>query len=82
MTSTLVHAIYIFIAYLIDRIIGDPRLLPHPVILIGKSIRLLEKVIRTVIVKENYLKLAGLLHPLIIAGGSYGIVAVLLYGLN
>lgn len=43
MTSMLVHAISIFIAYLIDRIIGDPRLLPHPVILIGKSIRLLEK---------------------------------------
>ncbi|MEH7547378.1 adenosylcobinamide-phosphate synthase CbiB [Neobacillus vireti] len=78
----LVHAIYIVIAYLIDRIIGDPRSLPHPVVIIGKSISLLEKAIRSIIVKERYLKLAGLLFPLLIAGGSYLIVALLLYGLN
>lgn len=78
----LIHAIYIIIAYFIDRIIGDPRSLPHPVVLIGKSIKLLEKVVRSIIVKEKYLKLAGLLFPLIIAGGSYFIVTLMLYALN
>ncbi|MCM3728470.1 adenosylcobinamide-phosphate synthase CbiB [Neobacillus cucumis] len=78
----LVHAIYIVFAYFIDRIIGDPRSLPHPVVIIGKSISLLEKAIRSIIVKERYLKLAGLLFPLLIAGGSYLIVSFLLYGLN
>ncbi|PLR80393.1 hypothetical protein CVD25_21990 [Bacillus canaveralius] len=34
------HSIYILTAYLIDRIIGDPRALPHPVVWIGKSISL------------------------------------------
>jgi adenosylcobinamide-phosphate synthase len=82
MNSMLIHSIYILIAYIIDRIIGDPRSLPHPVIFIGKSISLLEKVIRTFVVKEKYLKLAGLLFPLIIAGGAYFMVALLLFGFN
>ena len=77
-----VHAIYIIFAYLIDRIIGDPRKLPHPVVMIGKSISLLEKAIRSIVVKERYLKLAGLLFPILIGGGTYLLVALLLYGLN
>ncbi|XJZ29062.1 adenosylcobinamide-phosphate synthase CbiB [Bacillota bacterium Lsc_1132] len=78
----MVYSMYILIAYLIDRIIGDPRVLPHPVILIGKSISLLEKVIRKIVVKEKFLKLTGLLFPLLIAGGAYFIVSLLLYSLN
>lgn len=82
MNSMLVHSIYILMAYYIDRIIGDPRALPHPVILIGKSISLLEKVIRKIVAKEKNLKLAGLLFPLLVAGGVYFIVTLLLYSLN
>lgn len=82
MNSMPVHAIYILIAYLVDRIIGDPRALPHPVIFFGKSISVLEKIIRTVVGKEKYLKLAGLLFPLVIAGGAYFITALLLYVFN
>lgn len=78
----LLHSIYILAAYLIDRLIGDPRGLPHPVILIGKSISLLEKAIRKIFKKEKYLKLAGILFPLFIAGGAYWIVSLLLYGLE
>ncbi|MEE6449302.1 adenosylcobinamide-phosphate synthase CbiB [Gottfriedia acidiceleris] len=77
-----VHAIYIIIAYLIDRIIGDPKKLLHPVVIIGKSISRLEKAIRFFTRNEKYCKLAGLLFPILIGGGSYIIVVLLLYGLN
>jgi len=33
-------------AYIIDIIIGDPRRLPHPVVIIGKAVRFLERKIR------------------------------------
>ncbi|WP_379969809.1 adenosylcobinamide-phosphate synthase CbiB [Ectobacillus sp. sgz5001026] len=78
----LVHGIEIVIAYIIDRIVGDPRSLPHPVVWIGKAIRLLESGIRRVVKKEKALKAAGLLFPIIIAGGVYGIITLLLYGLG
>lgn len=78
----LYHAIYIFIAYVVDRLIGDPRKLVHPVVIIGKGISILESLIRKVFGKENYLKAAGLLFPIVIVGGTYGIVAFLLYGVS
>jgi adenosylcobinamide-phosphate synthase len=55
-------------------------MLPHPVVIIGKAISLLEKLIRKVMKKEESLKAAGLLFPIIIVGGSYLVVALLLYG--
>lgn len=75
----LAHAITIVLAYIIDRIVGDPRSFPHPVVWIGKAIRLLEKGIRKIVKKEESLKIAGLLFPVLIGGGVYGIVAALLY---
>ncbi|NMD69698.1 cobalamin biosynthesis protein CobD [Bacillus sp. DNRA2] len=74
------HAIYIFIAYLVDLVVGDPRFLPHPVVIIGKYISRLEKLIRKVFPKEEQLKRAGLLLPLLIVGGTYLVVALLIYG--
>lgn len=73
------HAITIVLAYIIDRIVGDPRSFPHPVVWIGKATRLLEKGIRKIVKKEESLKIAGLLFPVLIGGGVYGIVAALLY---
>jgi len=58
-------------AYWIDRVVGDPRCLPHPVVGMGRCITWLEKWIRTWIKHERHLKGAGLLFPLVIAGGSY-----------
>ncbi|WP_211171045.1 adenosylcobinamide-phosphate synthase CbiB [Bacillus sp. DNRA2] len=75
-----IHAIYIFIAYLVDLVVGDPRFLPHPVVIIGKYISRLEKLIRKVFPKEEQLKRAGLLLPLLIVGGTYLVVALLIYG--
>ncbi|CAI8888551.1 Cobalamin biosynthesis protein CobD [Brevibacillus sp. IT-7CA2] len=67
-------------AYLIDRVVGDPRSLPHPVIIMGWWITRLERVIRFLVKKESHLRLAGVLFPLVIVGGSYAVVWLLLWG--
>lgn len=67
-------------AYLIDRVVGDPRSLPHPVIIMGWWITRLERVIRSLVKSESHLKLAGVLFPLVIVGGSYAVVWLLLWG--
>ncbi|ASJ52320.1 cobalamin biosynthesis protein CobD [Brevibacillus formosus] len=67
-------------AYLIDRVVGDPRSLPHPVIIMGWWITRLERVIRSLVKEESHLKLAGVLFPLVIVGGSYLVVWLLLWG--
>lgn len=72
------HCIYIGLAYIVDRLVGDPRVLPHPVVMIGKCIALLERIIRRVVVQERMLKLAGILFPLLIAGGAFFVVTLLL----
>lgn len=71
----------IILAYLLDRCIGDPRWIPHPVIGMGKGISALERVIRSRVSTDSGLKRAGLLFPIVIAGGSFaitwGLVSVL-----
>lgn len=64
------------IAYLLDRIIGDPDAIPHPVVFIGKCITKLEGIIRNRGIKN--LKAAGLLFPLLVVGGTYLFVFLLL----
>lgn len=58
-------------AYLVDRVVGDPRSIPHPVIGIGWCISRLERGIRIFAHTDRMLKLAGLLFPIVIVGGSY-----------
>lgn len=67
-------------AYLIDRVVGDPRSLPHPVVIMGWWITRLERVIRAVVKRESHLKIAGILFPLLIVSGSYIAVWLLLWG--
>ncbi|GEC90547.1 adenosylcobinamide-phosphate synthase CbiB [Brevibacillus brevis] len=69
-------------AYLIDRVVGDPRSLPHPVIIMGWWITRLERVIRSLVKEESHLKLAGVLFPLVIVCGSYAVVWLLLWGVT
>ncbi|KEF38977.1 cobalamin biosynthesis protein CobD [Schinkia azotoformans MEV2011] len=69
-------SISIIIAYIFDRLIGDPKALPHPVVLIGNCISKLEELIRKSGFKN--LKMAGLLFPLLIVGGTYLVVSLLL----
>lgn len=69
-------SISIIIAYILDRLIGDPKGIPHPVVIIGNCISKLEKIIRKCEFKN--LKVAGLLFPLLIVGGTYLIASLLL----
>lgn len=72
----------IIMAYLLDRCIGDPRWIPHPVIGMGKGISALERVIRSRVRTDSGLKRAGLLFPILIAGGSFAITWGLVYVLG
>ncbi|MEK5479161.1 adenosylcobinamide-phosphate synthase CbiB [Paenibacillus sp. FSL R5-0407] len=72
------------VAYALDRLLGDPRWLPHPVIGMGKAIRRVEAAIRRLFPPRAY-KAAGGLLPLVIAGGSFALtwaVLRLLAGIN
>lgn len=60
------------VAYALDRLLGDPRWLPHPVIGMGKAISRVEAAIRRLFPPRAY-RAAGLLLPLLIAGGSFAV---------
>ena len=58
-----------FAAYALDWCIGDPEWLPHPVRLIGKSIKIAERFLRSSNLPENYeLFTGGILTAGIVAG--------------
>lgn len=57
-------------AYALDRLLGDPRWLPHPVIGIGKAITAIEAAIRRLVPLRRY-RMAGLVLPLLVVGGSF-----------
>jgi adenosylcobinamide-phosphate synthase len=73
------HSIYLVISYIIDRIVGDPRIVPHPVVLMGRGISLLENIIRNTIRYEKRLKVAGLLFPILIVGAVYIVTFFIIY---
>ncbi|WP_339254288.1 adenosylcobinamide-phosphate synthase CbiB [Paenibacillus sp. FSL P2-0136] len=70
-------AIILLSAYIVDRVVGDPRSLPHPVIYIGKVISALERGIRRFASAPSALKRAGILLPLLVAGGAWALTALL-----
>lgn len=57
--------------YLIDLAVGDPPRLPHPVVIIGKSIERLERVARRLFVSQAGLKAAGVLLACLVTVGSF-----------
>lgn len=61
-------------AVLLDLLFGDPRWLPHPVVLIGRLIVLLEKALRRFVRSE---RLGGVLLLVTVVGGTYGIAFAL-----
>lgn len=69
----------IFVALLLDLLIGDPRWLPHPVVGIGHLIRLFDKGLRQIWLNE---RLAGVLLLFLVVTISAGTVCILLYALN
>lgn len=64
-------------AILLDLLLGDPRWLPHPVVLIGKMIAFLEKLLRRSVPNE---RLAGLLLLLITVCSTYGLALAAVRG--
>lgn len=75
-------AVILLAAYVIDRIVGDPRNLPHPVVGMGKAITALERVIRRYYTRPQSLRKAGVLLPLCIAGGAWILTAIVLWMLS
>jgi len=68
------------LAYAADLIVGDPRGLPHPVVVIGKFISGLEKIVRRGKVTPRALRLKGCLFPVLIVGGAYAATWALIFG--
>jgi adenosylcobinamide-phosphate synthase len=68
-------AVVIGSALLLDLAIGDPRWLPHPVIMIGNLIKYLEKLLRSLFKNERF---AGVLLLLLTTGASAGAAWLLL----
>lgn len=71
----------ISLAYIIDLVVGDPRWIPHPVVLIGKLISWLEKGLRRWIAPAIGFKAAGVLLLLITVGFTFGVMYYLLEAL-
>ncbi|MBU0478857.1 adenosylcobinamide-phosphate synthase CbiB [bacterium] len=67
--------IQIIFAYILDLIIGDPEWLPHPIVLIGKVIEILEKGITKVITNK---KVAGIILVFLVVVGTYFFVFILI----
>lgn len=53
-------------AYLLDLAIGDPRFIPHPVVLIGKGVHRMENLLRRAVSRRAGERLAGVLLVAII----------------
>ncbi|KUG05459.1 adenosylcobinamide-phosphate synthase [hydrocarbon metagenome] len=72
-------------AVVLDLVIGDPRILPHPVVYMGKAIRWQEKLIRRYARTQTALRIAGIFLWLSIVGGTYlffGAIIWLAYKFN
>jgi len=67
--------VQIIFAYILDLIIGDPEWLPHPIVLIGKAIEILEKGITKVITNK---KVAGIILVFLVVVGTYFFVFILI----
>ncbi|MEG1311112.1 MAG: adenosylcobinamide-phosphate synthase CbiB [Romboutsia sp.] len=71
------NIISIYIGYIIDLIVGDPYYFPHPVIYIGKLIKLVENNIRKVCKSDKCLKKSGFILWFITVGVTYLITYII-----
>ncbi|HIJ95849.1 MAG TPA: cobalamin biosynthesis protein CobD [Desulfuromonadales bacterium] len=72
-------ALIILLALLLDLVLGDPRWLPHPVIMIGRLITVLDQQLRRPWLNP---RLAGVLLLLIVVGSAAGATWLLLKGMH
>ncbi len=68
--------VQIIFAYILDLIIGDPERFPHPIVLIGRIIEVLEEKIRAVVSNE---KVAGIILAFLVVLGTYFFVFILIW---
>jgi adenosylcobinamide-phosphate synthase len=68
----------IIAAYLLDLIIGDPKKIPHPVVIIGKMIDILEKYLCRWMAPYTGLRFAGSLLTIFTVGVTYLVMWFLL----
>lgn len=78
------HALLaLLIGFGLDLCFGDPHWLPHPVVLMGKCITLLERALRRLLPKGKRGELAGgAVLAVVLPLGSLGVSALLLYWLG
>lgn len=63
--------IVVFLAYLLDLAAGDPKWIPHPVVLIGKAVYNLEALARRLTKRPLLLRLAGTVTSILIVSASW-----------
>lgn len=63
--------LFVFAAYILDLVLGDPHGWPHPVVFIGRVISGLETVVRRFASSPAALLVCGALVAVIVAGGSW-----------
>ena len=73
--------IIIWFAFMLDWLIGDPPNWPHPIRWIGNSISWMEKWLRSLGEKPQWLYIAGGILWLVVVGGSYAVTQGLLFSL-
>lgn len=73
-----INLVDVIIAMIIDLILGDPHWLPHPVIFIGKLIKIIENKIRAMAKNDKQLKYLGGIMVIIVALTCFLIPVILL----
>ncbi|MCF8012362.1 MAG: adenosylcobinamide-phosphate synthase CbiB [Clostridiales bacterium] len=71
--------IQVLLAYIIDLLVSDPKFIPHPVIIIGKFISLLERKVRKHFFSAVSLQVVGIVVVLITVLVTYAVTGGLLY---
>lgn len=72
-------AAVVFGGFILDMLIGDPRSMPHPVVLIGKAISLLENILYGCLQTDRQRQIVGLAMSLAIVLATYVVFAIIIW---
>lgn len=70
-SATITGVALIALAIMIDLIVGDPRSIPHPVVLIGRFISAFERLWNRGTAQQR--RVSGFLLTIIVVGGVWGL---------
>ncbi|WP_027363751.1 adenosylcobinamide-phosphate synthase CbiB [Desulfotruncus alcoholivorax] len=70
--------VQVLLGYVLDLVLGDPSMIPHPVVIIGNWIARLEKLLRKHVFSPAGLRIAGAAVAVLITAGSYIVVSLIL----